>query len=132
MMAVCGVVRRNGRILMCKRPAGGQYPGFWELPTESLEGDETFEDALERVFFERLTVVPQRMEFLGAVNFSVRGENEQGACVCEDVRLCGCEVELKKNFVHIYGYDDFRWVRPRDLKRLRVLRPCVTLVTGIL
>ena len=57
MLAVCGIVRRKGRILMCKRPACGMFPGFWELPTESLEENETFEDALERVFFEKTKVI---------------------------------------------------------------------------
>lgn len=127
MLAICGIVRRNGRILMCKRAAGCAFSGFWELPTESLEGDETLEDALERVFFERLTVVPRRLKSLGTVDFPFKIEGFE-----EDVHLWGYEVELKKNFVRICGYDDFRWVKPRDLNRLRVLRPYVTLVTGIL
>ena len=58
MLAVCGIVRRKGRVLMCKRGAGTLFPGFWELPTEILEDGETAEDALERAFFERLTVNP--------------------------------------------------------------------------
>ena len=68
MLAVCGIVKKNGRVLMCKRSAGGQFPGYWELPTECLDGDETLEDALERVFFERLTVNLRQKRPWGAVD----------------------------------------------------------------
>ena len=119
MLAVCGIVRRHGRILVCKRPAGGVFPGFWEPPTECLEGEDTLEDALERAFFERLTVVPQDMAPLGATD----------GFYGEDIRFLGYNVTLRKNFVHLYGYEDFRWVKPRSLNRLRMLKPFVTLLT---
>ena len=121
MLAVCGVVRRNGRVLMCKRGADMAFPGFWELPTEILEEGETAEDALERGFFERLTANLRSLRPLGAVDF---GYGEGG-------RILGYAVELCKNFVHIYGYDDFRWVKPHHLKRLRVFSPHVNLLTGL-
>ena len=104
-----------------KRGAGTLFPGFWELPTEILEDGEMAEDALERAFFERLTDFPQKMKPLGAVDFSCGGGG----------RLLAYDVELCKNFIHIYGYDDFRWVKPKDLKRLRVLTPHVTLLTEV-
>ena len=119
MLAVFGVVRRNGRILVCKRPSGGAFPGYWEFPTEALEGEETAENALERAFFERLTACPKSVKSLGAVD----------AFYGEDVRLLGYEVVLRKNFFHLYGYEDFRWVKPRNLKHLRMLRPFVTFLT---
>lgn len=110
---------------MCKRSAGGQFPGFWELPTECLEGEETLEDALERVFFERLTVNLRQELPLGAVDCGLFKSDAND----EDVRLLGYEVELTKNFIHIYGYDDFRWVKLSNLKRMRVLEPYVTIIT---
>ena len=121
MLAVCGIVRRKGRILMCKRGGGMLFPGFWELPTEILEDGEMAEDALERAFFERLTDFPQKMKPLGSVDFDYG----------EGCRILAYDVELSRNFIHIYGYDDFRWVKPKDLKRLRVLTPHVTLLTRV-
>ena len=116
MLAVCGIVRQKGRILMCNRPACGLLPGFWELPTESLEENETLEDALERVFFERLSVNPKQMRAVGVVSV-------------KDIRLLAYEVELRKNFFHIYGYEDFRWVKPRRLSKMRIFEPHVTILT---
>jgi 8-oxo-dGTP diphosphatase len=121
MLAVCGIVRRKGRVLMCKRPAGVIFPGFWELPTETLDEGEAAEDALERVLFERLTANACGLRSIGAVDFAYG----------EGGRMLGYEVELCKNFIHIYGYDDFRWVKPQNLKRLKVLKPHVTLLTGM-
>ena len=121
MMAVCGVVHRKGRVLVCKRGAGMLFPGFWELPTEILEEGETAEDALERAFFERLTDFPRESRPLGAVDFAFGG----------GIRLLAYGVELCRNFFHIYGYDDFRWVKLKNLKHLRMLEPHVTLLTGM-
>ncbi|SHL03166.1 8-oxo-dGTP diphosphatase [Fibrobacter sp. UWB12] len=119
MLAVCGIVKKNGRILMCKRAAGVPFQGYWELPTEILEEDEPAENALERVFFERLTAKTRFLQRVGAVDFSYG----------EGYRILAYGVELEKNFIHIYGYDDFRWVKPCHLRTLRVLEPHVTLLT---
>ena len=116
MLAVCGIVRRKGRILMCKRAASASYPSVWELPTEVLEDGETAEDALERAFFERLTVNVKNMRAVGAVS-------------AENIRFLGYEVELRKNFFHIYGYEGFRWVKPSGLSVMRIFEPHVTLLT---
>ena len=121
MLAVCGIVRQNGRVLVCKRAPGMQFSGFWELPTEGLEGDDCTEDALERGFFERLTAKICTLVPVGAVDF-----------LCgEGYRLLAYGVELEKNFFHIYGYDDFRWVKPRHLRRLRVLEPHRVILKGL-
>lgn len=116
MQAVCGIVRRKGRVLMCKRAAGVLFPGFWELPTEVLDENQTIEDALENAFFDRLMAIPRKIRWVGAVDFSYG----------EGGRLWACDVELCKNFVCLNGYDDFRWVKPQNLKRFRVLKPFMT------
>lgn len=96
-----------------------QFPGYWEFPTEILEGEDSAEDSLERAFFERLTVKIQTLRSVGAVDFSYG----------EGFRILAYGVDLYKNFFHIYGYDDFRWVKPQNMRRLRVLEPYVTLLT---
>lgn len=121
MLAVCGIVRQNGRVLVCKRASGMQFSGCWELPTEILEGDDCAEDALERGIFERLTVKTRVLQPVGAVDF-----------MCgEGYRLLAYGVELEKNFFHIYGYDDFRLVKPCYLRRIRLLESHAALLTGL-
>ena len=121
MLAVCGVVRQKGRILVCKRASGMQFSGCWELPTEILEGDDCAEDALERGLFERLTARTRALRPVGAVDFTCG----------EGFRLLAYGVELVKNFFHIYGYDDFRWVKPCHLRRIRLLEPHAALLEGL-
>ena len=128
MLAVCGIIRRKGRVLVCNRSSGMAFPGFWEPPTESLDENETLEDALERVLFERLSVNPERMRSIGATDFPCEIAKEGGA-LADGSRLWGYEVELRRNYFHIYGYDDFRWIKPQHLKRLRILKPHVILLT---
>lgn len=118
MLAVCGIVHQKGRFLVCKRASLGAFPGFWELPTESLEGEETLEDALERVFFERLTARVKTAAPLGALE----------GCFGENTRFLSYKVELEKNFFQLYGYEDFRWIKPKNLKNMRILSSSVMLL----
>jgi 8-oxo-dGTP diphosphatase len=42
------VVRRGGKILIAKRPAGKHLAGFWEFPGGAVEPGETAEEAVKR------------------------------------------------------------------------------------
>ena len=55
MIAVtAGILRRDGRILICKRPEGKRLAGYWEFPGGKLEPGETPEECLKRELFEEL------------------------------------------------------------------------------
>lgn len=107
MLAVCGIVNRNGRVLVCKRPSGSFFSGRWEFPTEVLENDEVLEDALERGVFERLSVRIKEFLPLGAVNLDA----------IDDCRLFGFQIKLEKNFVQLYGYGASKWVKVNELRK---------------
>lgn len=49
-----GVLARDGKILIQKRPATGLMPGLWEFPGGKIEPGETVEAALMREFMEEL------------------------------------------------------------------------------
>lgn len=50
-----GILRRaDGCVLLTSRPAGKDYPGYWELPGGKLEADETAAQALARELLEEL------------------------------------------------------------------------------
>ncbi|WP_407443158.1 NUDIX domain-containing protein [Fibrobacter sp.] len=118
MLAVSAIVEKKGRVLLCKRPAQGAFPGWWEFPTEPLEGLDTMEDALERGVFDRLSTNVDCMEPLGAADFY---DGEGG-------RLYGFRVNLTNNFVNLCGYDAFKWVKINDLRKKGLFRPCVMFV----
>ncbi|MDL2718102.1 MAG: NUDIX domain-containing protein [Acidobacteriota bacterium] len=57
-LVVAGVFVRAGRLLMSRRPAGGAWPGLWELPGGKVEDGETPEEALAREWKEELDAIP--------------------------------------------------------------------------
>lgn len=51
-----GIYVRDGDVLVCRRPPGGEHAGKWEFPGGKLEAGESFEQALARELREELGV----------------------------------------------------------------------------
>ena len=55
-VAVGVLLRSDGAFLLCSRPAGKPYAGFWEFPGGKLESGESVEQALRRELQEELGI----------------------------------------------------------------------------
>jgi 8-oxo-dGTP diphosphatase len=55
-VAVAVLIRRDGTVLLARRPAGKVYAGYWEFPGGKVEPDEPVEQALAREIREELGV----------------------------------------------------------------------------
>lgn len=53
---VAAVIERNGRFLVCQRPAHKRHGNLWEFPGGKLEAGETAEAAARRELNEELAV----------------------------------------------------------------------------
>lgn len=53
---LAAVVQRDGRYLVCRRPAHKRHGGLWEFPGGKLHPGETLADALRRELREELGV----------------------------------------------------------------------------
>jgi len=59
------VIRRNGKVLLAKRPSKGLLGGMWEFPGGKIEEDETLEQCLTREIREELDAIIQVGEPFG-------------------------------------------------------------------
>ncbi len=53
---VAAVIERDGRFLLCQRPAHKRHGGLWEFPGGKLEAEETIPEAVRRELAEELGV----------------------------------------------------------------------------
>lgn len=65
---VAGILRRDGRVLICQRSRGQVQPLRWEFPGGKVEAGESEVAALEREVWEELGVVAR----CGALVFRLR------------------------------------------------------------
>ncbi len=65
-----GILRRNGRVLIAKRPADGLLGGLWEFPGGKVEEGETRSAALSRELVEELGITVQVEELFGTYRHS--------------------------------------------------------------
>lgn len=57
-VAVGLLLRADGRFLLCTRPPGKAYAGYWEFPGGKLEAGEDVVVALKRELFEEIGAQP--------------------------------------------------------------------------
>ena len=53
---VIGIVIRAGKVLICQRPEGKSFAGYWEFPGGKREPGETVEQCLRRELREELNI----------------------------------------------------------------------------
>jgi 8-oxo-dGTP diphosphatase len=57
LVAACGLIDPDGRLLIAQRPPGKAMAGLWEFPGGKVEPDETPEQALIRELTEELGIM---------------------------------------------------------------------------
>lgn len=65
---VASVIEREGKLLVCERPAHKRHGGLWEFPGGKVEPQESDFQAVERELEEELGV---RVREVGPVEFSI-------------------------------------------------------------
>lgn len=108
-----GILKMNGKILICQRKKGGRYALKWEFPGGKLEPGETFLRCLERELQEELSITirsVERVEFQTA-RYDDGGHFNVAYCYISDF-----EGEPRNNV-----FEEIRWVEPRELATLDIL-----------
>ncbi len=104
--AVIGVIEKQGKYLIQKRPPTGLLSDLWEFPGGKKRKDETLEQALRREIKEELGVDVDRIQLLTQVNHSYTQFL---------VRLYAFQCQLKTD--PSLSKDGYRWVSLRGMRR---------------
>ena len=104
---VAGVVRREGRVLLCQRPEGKRFGLLWEFPGGKVEAGESPEAALERELREELAVQART----GRVLDVLRLDDRNGG----DLLLLFYESEIARGEPQTVECRALDWVLPKDV-----------------
>ena len=104
---VAGVVRREGRVLLCQRPEGKRFGLLWEFPGGKVEPGESPEAALERELREELAVQTRTGRVLAALRLDARDGG--------DLLLLFYESELVRGEPRTVECRALDWTLPKDV-----------------
>jgi A/G-specific adenine glycosylase len=101
------VIRRNGKILLAKRPSKGLLGGLWEFPGGKIAEGETLQDCLRREIREELDADIQVGESLGIYRH---------AYTHFQITLHAFQCKLTDGEPKPIQAAELTWVRPVDLR----------------
>ena len=100
------IIRRGDAVLICRRPAGGSFAGYWEFPGGKREPGESLAHCVAREVREELAMTVQPCHALTPIEHDYPSRRIRlHPFVCNHA---GDEPEL-------IACDAARWVRPQDL-----------------
>jgi 8-oxo-dGTP diphosphatase len=106
---VTALIRRQGKILVGRRPEGGALPDVWEFPGGKIEAKESPEDALQRELKEELGIDAEigKLQFAGTFTYGRRG-----------LLFLFYDVKFWKGEIKAEHHTDLQWISPKDLTNL--------------
>ena len=123
LSVVAGIVRNEGRILICQRPAGGHMPGFWEFPGGKIEYGENPQEALRREIGEELGVKVR----VGRLHWETRHRYPD-----RDVYLRFYDCEWESGVAENLGVAEHEWVHPSSLGEFDFLPADAQLIESLM
>lgn len=70
---VAAIIERNGKILLARRPDGGDQAGFWEFPGGKVDLGESQPEALARELYEELAIEAAIGDYIASHQREVSG-----------------------------------------------------------
>ena len=101
-----GIIWRNDRFLITRRPPKGLLGGLWEFPGGKLEAGEDLSDCLKREIREELGI---------AIEVGVHLTSVDHAYTHFRITLHAFECRYRGGRIRLIGIDDYRWILPEEL-----------------
>jgi 8-oxo-dGTP diphosphatase len=117
-----GLLWKDGKLLITKRPQGSHLAGYWEFPGGKQEEGETLEECLQREIMEELGVDVKVDEHL----LQVDHDYDMKSISLHLFRCSHLRGEL-----HPVGCDDMEWVDPKDLDHYKLPPPDIQILSFI-
>jgi mutator protein MutT len=120
---IAALIEREGKLLVCQRPAHKLHGGLWEFPGGKLEPGETLSDAARRELAEELSLDVVRV---GDVKFTSRDE-------ASGLQIEFVDVETSGN-IHLHEHQALAWVTKDELRRVQLApsdRRCADYLCGL-
>ena len=111
MIVVCGIVRKNSGIIICRRKKK-PYESYWEFPGGKLEKGETKRQCLNRELGEELDIRVSIDRFFAVVSHNYDGINIHLFCY-----LCS----YLRGTIRLTEHQSFAVIRYSELLRFKLL-----------
>lgn len=103
---VCGIIFKDGFVLICRRKPEKSLGGYWEFPGGKVEEEETHEDSLKRELIEELNLnVNIKKHFFNTVQHYEKITIELISFICETENIVSESTD----------HDQLEWVEVHDL-----------------
>lgn len=100
---LAAVIERDGKLLLCQRPAHKRHGGLWEFPGGKIENDETELEAARRELLEELGV---NVQTVGPTQASFQDPGSDYV-----IQFVPAVVEGEPRLIE---HADLRWVTPHE------------------
>lgn len=108
IQVAAAIIRKDGKILVCKRGAGGSCAHLWEFPGGKLEPGETLEQCVVRECREELEINISVNDISGKTSYQYPER---------EVALTFFDAELLSGKIKKKVHEEIRWVLPTELNQ---------------
>ncbi len=108
---VCGIIYKEGKVLICRRAPHKTLSGYWEFPGGKIEPGERGEQSLKRELLEELGM---EVEVKG---YFMENIHDYGSF---SIKLFAYKCEFRNASFVMLDHDDYKWIYPMELKEFKL------------
>ncbi|MDF2685747.1 MAG: mutT [Clostridia bacterium] len=123
IQVAAAIIRKNGKILICQRGAGGNCAYLWEFPGGKVELNETFEQCAIRECKEEL-----------GININIKDIFIKTVYKYPDkeIEFTFFNAEITEEILKISVHNDIKWVLPNEMKAFKFCPADIEVVNSMI